>query len=180
MSKKTIMVITVIAAVTIFYTMNIGCGATESSKIVTYIDEDNGFTIDHPYNWNIETPSNPPELKVSIYEKEIGLNPVGILVGKYEAPGYDLESFTEFRGKFLSDNCIDYHSISKENLTINGIYAIKHFYTETIGQISYKKVEVCIIKDDTGWIICFNSPGKTFDNYAIIYDRAFESFKIVK
>ncbi len=174
------MTIIVIAAVTIFGTMSISCRTTENSQIVTYVDEENGFSIDYPDNWNIETPSNPPELKVSIYEKKIGINPVGIMVGKYKAPGYNLESFTEFRKGFLSDTGKDYISISTEQIMIGNMPAIKHFYTESVGPTLYKIVEISMFDENIGWIVRFNSPEKSFDNYETIYDTALNSFSLLK
>jgi hypothetical protein len=180
MSKKAILIITLISIISIFGATSISCVPSEPSRYVTYFDEENGFSIDHPDNWNIDTPANPPELKVAIYEKEIGLNPVAIMVGKYQASGYNLESFTEFRKSFLNDNCRDYNSISTEKLMINGISATRHLYAETVGQTSYKKVEICLIDNGTGWIICFNSPEKSFDGYETIYNKAFNSFILIK
>ena len=180
MAKKIILIITLLSLAVTLSVIGAGCGPSEPSQFVTYIDEENGFSIDHPDNWNVETPSNPPELKVSIYEKIVGLNPVGIMVGKYQASGYDLESFTEFRKGFLSDSCQEYVSISTEQLTVNGIPVIKHFYTETVGQTSYKITEVCLIDDGTGWIVRFNSPEKSFDSYKTIYNTAFDSFRLIK
>jgi len=180
MSKKITLIIIILAAITTLSIIFGSCRTLEPSKFVTYTDKENGFSIDHPDNWKVETPSNPPELKVAIYEKKVGLNPVSIMVGKYEAPGYSLESFTELRKDFLSDNSKDYTSISTDKLTIDDMQAIKHIYTETVGPTTYKIVEVCLFDDKTGWIVRFNSPEKSFDSYKTIYDTAFNSFSLLK
>ncbi|MCL5770725.1 MAG: hypothetical protein M1479_00405 [Actinobacteria bacterium] len=178
--SKNILIITTLAVFITLSLISVGCRPSEASQFVTYTDKENGFSIDYPDNWHIETPSKPLELKVSIYEKKVGLNPVGIMVGKYQAPGYDLESFIEFRKDFLSDTSEDYAYISTEQLTINGITAIKHFYAETVGPTTYEIVEVCLIDNETGWIVRFNSPEKSFDSYKTIYDTAFNSFRLLK
>ena len=180
MGKKIILIITTLAIAATLSLISMSCGPSEPSQFVSYIDEANGFSIDHPDNWHFDTPSEPPELKVSIWEKEIGPNQVGIMVGKYSAPGYNLESFTGFRKDFLSDTSKDYVSISTEEVTIDGIPAIKHIYTVTIALTTCKLVEVCLVDDGTGWIVNFNSPQKSFDSYKSIYDTAFDSFSLLK
>jgi len=180
MGKKIILIFTIFTLLVNLIVIGVSCGPSEPSQFITYIDEENGFSIDHPDNWNIETPSNPPELKVSIYEKKVGLNPIGIMVGKYSVPGYDLESFNELRKDFLSNTSKDYTYISAEQLNINVIPATKHFYTETVGPTTYKIVEVCLIDGETGWIVRFNSPEKSFDSCKTVYDTAFDSFRLIK
>jgi hypothetical protein len=34
--------------------------------------------------------------------------------------------------------------------------------------------------DGVGWIVRFNSPEKSFDSYKSIYDKAFNSFSLLK
>ena len=180
MSKKVILIITILALWATLSIIGGGCGPLEPSQFVTFTDEANGFSIDYPDNWHIKTPKDPPELKVSIWEKGFGLNPAGLMVGKYAASGYSLEDFSEFRKNFLIDNTEDYTSISTEELTIDTIPALKHTYTETVGSASYKSVDVCLIKDGTGWILRFNSPQKSFDSYKSIYETSFDSFSLLE
>lgn len=180
MSKKVIFKITTLAMVAILSIIGGSCRPLEPSQFVTYIDEVNGFSIEHPDGWHVGTPKEPPELKVSIWEKEFGLNPVGIMVAKCAASGYSLESFAEFRIDALSDTAEDYAPISTEELTINGIQAIKHTFTETVGPTTYKSVEVCLVVDGTGWILRFNSPQKSFDSYKSTCDTSFYSFRLLK
>jgi hypothetical protein len=150
MNKKFVLMITILALVGALSVSGGSCGPSEPSQFVTYTDEANGFSIEYPDSWHIKTPKEPPELKVSIWEKEFGLNPVGLMVGKYAASGYNLEGFSEFRKDFLSDNTKDYKSISTEELTIDDVPALKHTYNETVGTTTYKSVEVCLIRDGTG------------------------------
>ena len=180
MSKKILLIITTLALVTTLSFVGGSCGPSEPSQFVTYTDEANGFSIKYPDSWHIETPKDPPELKVSIWEKEFGLNPVGLMVGKYAASGYNLEGFSEFRKDFLSNNSEDYTSISTEKLTVGCIQAIKHTYTETVGPTTHKSVEICLVEDGTGWILRFNSPQKSFNSYGSIYETSFGSFHLLE
>ncbi|GAG19175.1 unnamed protein product, partial [marine sediment metagenome] len=173
MNKKFVLMITILALIAALGISGGSCGPSEPSQFVTYTDEANGFSIEYPDSWHVKTPKNPPELKVSIWEKEFGLNPVGLMVGKYAASGYSLEDFSEFRKNFLSENSGDYESISTEELTIDTIPALKHIYTETVGNTPYKSVDVCLVEDGTGWILRFNSSQKSFDSYKSIFNTSF-------
>ena len=180
MSKKVILIIIILVLV-VTLSISVGsCGSSEPSQFVTYTDETNRFSIEYPDDWHINTPKNPPELKVSIWEKEVGLNPVGLMVGKYEVSGYSLEDFSEFRKNFLFNKTKDYISIYTEELTIDGIPALKHTYTETVGSTTYKSVNVCLVEDEIGWILSFNSPQKSFDSYKPIFDTSFNSFRLLE
>jgi len=100
MNKKAIFLITILILVVTLSTLSIisvSCGPQEPIKFSTYTDEVNGFSIEYPYNWHTDIPKDNPEIKVSIWEKEIGINPVGIMVAKYAASGYSLEDFFEYR-----------------------------------------------------------------------------------
>ena len=183
MGKRAVFIITILSLVLTLSILSIiitGCTTSEPSQFVTYIDEANGFSIEYPDNWHTDTPKDPPEVKVSIWEKEFGLNPVGIMVAKYTASGYTFESFFEYRKNYLASNTKDYSPVSTEELTISSVPAIKHTYTKTVGTTTYKSVEICLVKDNKGWILVFNSSAKSSDSYKPIFDTCFNSFRLLE
>ncbi|MBM3702335.1 MAG: hypothetical protein FJW63_04980 [Actinobacteria bacterium] len=183
MSKRVVFLITILSLVftlSILSVISTSCGPSEPLQFVTYTDEANRFSIEYPDNWHTNTPKDPPELKVSIWEKEFGLNPVGIMVAKYAASGYTLESFFEYRKNYLVGNIENYSPVSTEELTMNGVPAIKYTYTQTVGPTAYKSVEICLVKNNTGWILAFNSPGKSFYSYKSTFNTCFNSFRILE
>ena len=180
MSKKVILTIATLVLVITLSGVGVSCKPSEPAQFLTYTDEANGFSIDYPQGWHIKHPKDPPELKVSIWSKQYGLNPVGTLVGKYEAPGWDLEGFSELRMQHLSDKSEDYAPISTEELTVNGMPAIKHTYTKTVTLTSYKSVEIYLVENGTAWILAFDCPQKSFDSYESIFDTAINSFRLLK
>ena len=101
------------------------------------------------------------------------------MVAKYEAPGYSLKSFSEFQISALPDIIKDYVPTSTKELTINGMPAIKHTYTETVTPTSYTSVKVYLVENGTGWILGFNSPQKSFDSYKSTFNTALHSFRLL-
>ncbi|MBA7569247.1 hypothetical protein ES708_10985 [subsurface metagenome] len=155
------------------------CGPSEPLQFVTYTSKTEGFSIDYPDSWNAGD-SKEPQVKVAIWEKEFGLNPIGMRVAKYAAPGYNMESFAEFQINALPDITKDYISFSTEKLTISGIPAIKHTYTHTVGPTTYKSVKAYLVENGTGWILGFDSPQKSFDSYKSIFETSLNSFRLFK
>lgn len=181
MSKKVLLTIATLVLVITLSSIGVSCGPSQPSQFLTYTDEANGFSIDYPQGWSIEHPKDPPELKVSIYEKKYAFNPVGILVGKYQIPGLSLEGFYVSRIEALLDSCADYASISTEELTINGRPAIKHIYTGIpVAPTPYKFVEVYLVQNGTEWILKFSCPQESFDSYKSTFDTALNSFRPLK
>jgi hypothetical protein len=156
-----------------------GCTSPKPSQFLTYTDKANGFSIDYPKGWYIKHPKKPPQLKVAIYSKKYGISPVGILVGKYNALGYDVKSFSKNRIKYLANNTQNFNSISTEEITINGRKAIKHVFTSKVGRTSYKSMEIYLVENGKGWIIRFTSPQKTFDSYKFVFNTSLNSFKLI-
>lgn len=179
MFKKIFSIIITFTSLFILGVIGISCGSSEPPQFVTYTSETEGFSIDYPDSWNAGD-SREPQVKVAIWEKEFGPNPVGIMVAKYATSGYNLESFAEFQINALPDITEDYISISMEQLTISGISAIKHTYTNTVGPTTYKSVKAYLVENGTGWILGFDSPQKSFDSYSYIFETFLNSFKLLK
>jgi len=180
MSKKVILTIATLVLAITLSGIGVSCGPSEPTQFVTYTDEANRFSIDYPQGWHIRHPSNPPQLKVSIWLKQVGTNQACILVGKYEAPGYSFEAFSEFRMQDLLDRNEGYAPISTDELTINGIPAKRHTFTETVTLISFRIVEVYLVENGTGWILRFAAPQKSFDSYESTCNTVLNSFRLLK
>ncbi|MCK4368858.1 MAG: hypothetical protein KAV68_04240 [Dehalococcoidales bacterium] len=78
------------------------------------------------------------------------------------------------------DNAEDYASISTMELTVNGMPAVKHTFTRTIGTTSCTTVMVCSVEGETVWTLFFNSPEGSFDSYKSTFDTALNSFRLLE
>ena len=179
MNKKTILIVIFLVLIGTLSVPGLSCGPSGPLQFETYINKEEGFSIDYPDTWNAGD-SRDPQVKVAIWEKEFGLNPVGIMVAKYAAPGYDLESFAEFQIKALPDITEDYISVSTERLSINGEPAVKHIYTHAVGPTTYKSMKAYLVENGTGWILGFDSPQKSFDSHSSLFETSLNSFRLLK
>jgi hypothetical protein len=190
MSKKVILTITTLVLVITLGGVGVSCGPSQPTQFETYTDEASGFSIDYPQGWHIDEHPNEecPELKVSIQEKKYTSNPVAICVYKYEMESsleteVLLKAFAVGRMKVLPNEHADYTPVSTEELTINGMPAIKHIYTSVahlaFHTAPYKCVEVYLVENGTGWILRFYCPEESFDSYESTWDTVINSFRLL-
>jgi len=180
MNRRVILTITTLVLVVTLSVIGVSCKPSEPLEFLTYTDEANGFSIDYPEGWYIEHPKERPTIKVAIWSKSFGVNRACIMVTKEKVSVRSLESYSELRMQHVSDTAKDYVAISTEELTITGIPAIKHTYTETIGTTPYKAVQVYLVEDETGWLFGFACPQKSLDSYKSTRDTALNSFRLLK
>jgi len=181
MRKASSTIITFILVVILGF-IGVSCTPSQQSQFISYTDDTNGFSIDYPQGWDVEPPpvKSKPELLVSIWSKKFGINPVGIQVAKYRASGYNLENFAEFQIGALPAIAKDYASVSTEPITVNSVPAIVHVYNSTVGQTSYKRMKVYLMEKETGWILGFDCPEKSYYFYKPTFDTSFNSFSLLR
>ena len=85
MSKKVISIIASLALAVALSVISLSCGPSGPPQFMTYTDENNGYAIDHPEKWYVEYPVGHPEIKVAIWKRKVGHDPIGIMVYKSEA-----------------------------------------------------------------------------------------------
>ena len=178
MNRRAVFAIAALLLVTVFCIISASCGPSGPPQYVTYTDEVNGFSIDYPQGWDVN-PKESSDVKVAIWSKKFGINAAGILVAKHDAPGYTLKAFSDFQIDALPDIIDDYAPISTEELTVYGIPAIKHTYSQTVTPTAYKTVKVYLVEGRTGWVLYFPCPQKSLDSYKSIFDTALNSFRLI-
>ena len=180
MSRKVVLIVAGLTLVVALSIISLSCGCSKPAQFVTYTDEVNGFAIDYPEEWHVEHPSNDPQIKVAIWRKKVNQSPIGIIVTKYEASGHTLESFSGFQIGRLPDKIDDYAPISTEEITINGMPAVKHIYNETLASHLYTSVQVYLVQGGAEWILAFHSPQESFASYESTGDTALNSFRLLE
>ena len=178
MNRQAIFAIAALLLVTVFCIISASCGPSEPLRFLTYSDEVNGFSIDYPQGWDVN-PKKSSDVKVAIWSKKFGINAAGILVVKDNAPGHTLKTFSDFQIAALPDIIDDYAPISTEELTVDGIPAIRHTYNQTATSTAYTTVNVYLVEDGKGWIIGFPCPQKSLDSHKSIFDIALDSFRLI-
>ncbi len=179
MSKRVILITMLVLVITLSG-IGVSCGPSEPAQFVTYTNEADGFAIDYPQGWDIEHPTEEPKHKVSICTETWRLQAVCIMVYKDASRGLSLEWWSESLMQSARDNAEDYASISTMELTVNGMPAVKHTFTRTIGTTSCTTVMVCSVEGETVWTLFFNSPEGSFDSYKSTFDTALNSFRLLE
>ena len=159
--------------------IGVSCGTSETPNFVTYTNEAKGFSIGYPEGWEVDPFTEPPHM-VTISTKTWNLKTVRIMVFKSEAPGLNLENFSELQIHSTCDNAKDYALINTEASTIRGIPAIKHTYSCTIASTTYVSLKVYLVQDGIGWILCFDAPQESLDSYESIFDSSLNSFRLLE
>jgi hypothetical protein len=179
------------------------CGPSQPTQFETYTDEASGFSIDYPQGWDVVTDVAHVNVLCNIWEYKLAKEKTGVQVAKYservaasesfsaselkEAVG-SANSFSALLMEGLPDNYQDYVAVSAEELTINGIPAIKHTFTGSIkirlafgvpDTISYKWVQVYLVENGVGWLIHCSCPEESFDSYESTWDTVINSFRLL-
>lgn len=177
--RKVIPVVAMLVLIVTLSTTGVSCGPSAPTQLLTYTDEANGFSISYPQDWNIAYPDRPT-IKVCIQSKTLtGYNAAYIIVAKEHYYG-SLESYSERRIRFLSENSETYAPIATGELTIDGVQAKKHTFAESLGETPYTSIQVYLVQDGTGWVLGFSCPQKSFNTYEAASGAIINSFHLLK
>ena len=153
---------------------------TPSTGLLTYTDNANGFSIAYPQDWQ-KMPQylltedalvgffrGTGQADTSSYNVMMGEWPSGMTVEDlYAGVKSDIEATTE-----------GYSFIAKDNLTINGIPAIKHTCTFRAGGQTLKAIQVLLVKDNKAWFLTLASPPEYFAQNEPTFNAIINSFQV--
>ena len=203
MSRKVILTVVALVLAATLSSIVISCKLSNLAQLVTYTNEANEFSIDYPQGWDIVTDVVGIHGACNIWEHKLATEKVGVQVARYsEASAHDhfstsqlneavgsAESFSALLIKTLTDDYQDYAPVSTEELTVNGVPAIKHTFTGSVNirlafgvpdTVSYKWVQVYLVQDEVGWLLHFSSPEEEFDSHEATFDIMLNSFRLLK
>jgi len=150
----------------------------------TYADLEHGFSISHPWGWDIR-----PE-EVWVWEPALisfcasslcEMTTTFFVVRKKVLPwkNISLPEYYEAAKQALEDS-ERYTFISKEGLTLGRRVGIKHVYTYLREARTYKVMELYMVKDLTGWTISCVTVPACWSQYEPIFDAIVGSFRLVE
>lgn len=73
----------------------------------------------------------------------------------------------------------DYEEVSTEEITVNGVFAIKHTFTLTIDRISCTLAQVYLITNESAYILTLGSSTKDYPNFTETFDNLINSFQLL-
>jgi len=148
-----------------------GSSGTSTSAFVTYTDSTNGFSISVPDAWEPEEDASgvfflSPSPCAEFY-------PFGNVVsasseGYTSTQSYYVKVMEPYLGSLG-----DYDLVATENVTIDGIPAIKVTYTYSDSGYSFQEMACVLVDQQTAWVIvgsseitCWNKHESTFNTMA--------------
>lgn len=149
---------------------------------LTHTDEANGFAVDYPADWTWsdelvaeienavaafrspkEEDSFRPHMVVTKTALPIPLS-VREVFGYAHSTGHQAE---EFAG---------YVSISDEDITVDGLPAIRHVFTYSKGGLELKAKQVWVVKEREAWVVRYSTAEASFDSWEPVLDDILHSF----
>jgi len=155
-------------------------GTTSPAGFETYTDSTNGFSISVPVSWeadsielsgNSTTIFNLPSLCAGQF--------VGVFVLKSDISDMSVETYYSEEVKPSIEDLDDFHLISKENLTIDGIPAIKVIFTHVEYEDMVQTMNCILIKQQTLWEIMGGCALTCWNTYEGSFNTMFSSFRLL-
>ena len=151
-----------------------------SSGLLTYTDNIKGFSIAYPKDWE-KTPQElfGEDVIVGFYKGIDQADPSVYTVSVFErSSGMTVEDFYgALRPEF--ETWEDYSFIAKNNLTINGIAAIKYTFVYRNEGNLMKVMLILLAKDNSAWLLTFGSSPEYFATHESTFNTIASSFKII-
>jgi hypothetical protein len=141
-----------------------------------------GIDVDHPADWTwsdelvtgtenavaafrspMEENSFHPHMVVTRTALPIPLR-VGEVFGYAHSTGHQAE---EFAG---------YVSVSDEDITVDGLPAIKHVFTYSEGGLELKAKQLWVVKELEAWVVRYVTAEDSFDSWESVLDDILHSF----
>jgi hypothetical protein len=155
------------------------CG---SSGYTEYTDEANGFTISHPHDWNKLPDEEVPQRMLVIFRPDSSCGNVTESINVVKGELSEAMTLDElFAEQQISLNMLgNYTSISTENVTVNGIDAIKHVFS-AIGAPNkiIKAMQLCLMDGMTVWIVTCRCDPECYDGYETMFNTVVNSLKVI-
>ena len=171
-------------------------GATPAATVTTVVstgerylshtDVISGFSIDYPDTWE-----QIPEELIEGYTGEMGISgfwaPVACAevitnfnVVTEELP-FPMSVDTYFDASQRHIRSFEgYTPVSDEEISVNGIEAIKHIYDVTLDMETMKQMQVYLVEGTLGWVITFACAADCWQQYEDVFDHIAVSFKLLR
>jgi len=146
-----------------------------------YIDEENGFTILYPANWEIVPLENWAEETLLQYwagEEDIECFPQ-FTVNSVELsqPMYVEAWFEEVMGNLTAAEA--YTPISEEGITVDGAPAIKHVFSIGYSGTTVEIMRLYVVEDTFGWTVACTFMADCWPQYEPTFDTVVASFRLL-
>lgn len=156
---------------------------TSLPTFLTHVDEDNGFSISYPKDWEKECEDCLSETEIVAFSALAGEHEgqAFFSVAKENWPSETtaLSYFEEAKAALEASEGRNYDFVSKEQLVIDGAPAIKHILAvDSAGERS-KAIQVYLAQGKSIWIMTFICAPEFFDLWEPTFDAIASSFRLL-
>ena len=155
------------------------CGGPHYTE---YVDEASGFALSHPDDWSKVPDDELPEGILAIFRPVVTCGNVTESMNVVKAPLFQAMTVEEwFAEKQVPLSKLgEYTPISTENVTVNGVEAIKHVYSAWgEPQTVVQAMQLYLVDGMTVWIVTCRCDPQCYDGYEAMFDAVVSSFKLV-
>ena len=156
---------------------------TPSSTFLTYTDEINGFSISYPQDWEIMSEDRLQGPQIVAFwapAAEHEGKPLFTLSREDQLSEASAQSyFEEARAALEESTGYNYSFVSKDELVINGIPAVKHVLTYDHEGERLKAMQVYLVEGESVWIMTSVCAPGFFGLWDPTFDVIVSSFRVV-
>ena len=146
-------------------------------EYLEYIDEENGFAIQYPQDWEMVAADMAligfvggevdmecyPQFTVTVEEL-----PEPVIVDAW---------FEELKGNYTAAG--GYIPISEEALTVDGVAAIKHVCSIDVYEVVFQAMLLYVVEDSNGWIVFCPCRSDCWSQYETTFDTIVDSYRLL-
>ena len=155
---------------------------TPSSTFLTYTDEINGFSISYPQDWEIMSEERLQGPQIAAFwapKAEHKGKPLFTLAREDQLLEASVQSYFE-EARAVLEGSVGYHYsfVSKDELVINGVPAVKHVLTYDHEGERLKAMQVYLVEGKSVWIMTSVCAPEFFDLWEPTFDVIADSFHL--
>ena len=142
-----------------------------------YIDEENGFAIQYPQDWEMAT-TDMALIGFIGGEVDMECSPqFTVTVEELPEPVIVDAWFEELKGNYTAAG--GYIPISEEALTVDGVAAIKHVCSINVYEVAFQAMLLYVVEDSNGWIVFCPCISDCWSKYETTFDTIVQSFRLL-
>ena len=146
---------------------------------LTHADESVGYSISCPEPWKRMSESADILVGFEAPEAEFGITASCVLAHEEVPVQESLQSYFARSKGNLQKRLKEYNLISEEELTIDQMPAIKHVYSFSNKNVTFKQMQIYLKQGKVGWVTTCSSAPDVFGSYQPTFETVAASFHLL-
>ena len=146
-------------------------------EYLEHVDEESGFAILYPQDWEDYT-SEGVLVAFGAGEADVECAPqFNVVAEELSAPTTVDAWFEEMKGNFTA--VAGYTAISEEQVTVDGVAAIKHVCSFDVYEVSFTAMLLYAVEDTVGWTVFSTCRSDGWVRYEPVFDTVLGGFRLL-